>query len=314
MRPEHIGYPLGAVIMLVMLSCVAPKPAATPAAGEPAIDLTMPAGWSDAVLERVKNGQGLKHVMAVLDFEGQDKLQGRVDQTMAGLVSTALAASSKFDLVERARIDQVLKEQGSQPAILMEKPAVAAEIGRLLGTDFVVWGAVSGATEQALAPDRAEIHMEVRLVNTTAGRVVYAEKVTGKSDHAPAATADGTAAGGAPAFPTAFAQAARQAADNAGRKIADRFPLMGFIIQVAGEQVFTDVGEERGVRKGDVFIVFRIGDEIKHPATGVHLGWTKRILGAIRIVDSEGDLSTGLIAQRAESGGEIMLGDFIIAR
>jgi hypothetical protein len=202
---------------------------------------------------------------------------------------------------------------------LIDESSAAAQAGKLLGAETVVFGVISSATAQTIDKFsydlvRLKIQVDVRAVNTTTGKIVLSEKAEGKSDNKVVKTGDGTVVSGALDYNAAYAAAAQQAVDRVGKKISGLFPLMGFIVQVTGEQVFTDIGEERGVRKGDVFIVFRVGDEIKHPATGVHLGWAKRILGAIRIVSSEENMSTGVIARKAESGGEIMLGDLIIAR
>jgi hypothetical protein len=73
-----------------------------------------------------------------------------------------------------------------------------------------------------------------------------------------------------------------------------------------------DVGEERGVKKDDAFIIFRIGNEIKHPATGKHLGWQKEILAALRITSTEQSMANGKLLNKANPGVQIMPGDMVI--
>ena len=99
--------------IVLLCSCAGTKPAAKSEPGrDQPIDLTMPSGWTDSILEKVKNNQGLKSVIAVLDFEGNEQLQGKVDLKMSDMLITTLVKTGKFDVVERNKIDRVLKEQG----------------------------------------------------------------------------------------------------------------------------------------------------------------------------------------------------------
>ncbi|MCX8083503.1 MAG: VCBS repeat-containing protein [Calditerrivibrio sp.] len=59
----------------------------------------------------------------------------------------------------------------------------------------------------------------------------------------------------------------------------------GIVIAVDGNMVTTDIGLEQGAFVGKIFKVFREGQEIKHPITGVVLGKKKTYLGTIRIKD-----------------------------
>ena len=85
----------------------------------------------------------------------------------------------------------------------------------------------------------------------------------------------------------------------AGAGIADRvggtFSLMasafvkafeaieGLVVQVDGETVYLDVGQQRGAQVGQEFTVFRKGDPFKHPVTGKILGYYEDVLGYAQV-------------------------------
>ena len=48
--------------------------------------ISMPSGWDDSVIDKIKAGESIKKVLAVLDFEGNDKLKGKFDLKMSGLL------------------------------------------------------------------------------------------------------------------------------------------------------------------------------------------------------------------------------------
>ena len=41
--------------------------------------ITLPSGWDDSIIEQIKAGKSTKNILAVLDFEGNEKLKGKVD-------------------------------------------------------------------------------------------------------------------------------------------------------------------------------------------------------------------------------------------
>ena len=38
----------------------------------------MPPGWDDSIIDKIKTGESNKKILAVLDFEGNEKLKGKV--------------------------------------------------------------------------------------------------------------------------------------------------------------------------------------------------------------------------------------------
>ena len=111
-----------------------------------------------------------------------------------------------------------------------------------------------------------------------------------------------------------YLNAMAQALDEASQLVSTAAPLIGFVIAVREEELVIDLGEGRGVKTGDSFIVFRRGDELLHPVTGARVGWDKTVLAALEIVATEENLSTGRMVAVVERDVEVRPGDLVILR
>ena len=69
----------------------------------------MPSGWDDSTIDKIKSGEPIKKVLAVLDFEGYKFLKGKADLKMSDMLTTSLVKSNRFEMVERNKIDKVFK-------------------------------------------------------------------------------------------------------------------------------------------------------------------------------------------------------------
>ena len=66
------------VLTIFFLSSCAPT-ATQPVEPPKPEPISMPSGWDDSIVDKIKAGESTKKVLAVLDFEGNDKLAGKVD-------------------------------------------------------------------------------------------------------------------------------------------------------------------------------------------------------------------------------------------
>ncbi|UCH10023.1 MAG: hypothetical protein JSU61_12585 [Fidelibacterota bacterium] len=306
----------------MLLSCAGPSsaPTATIKVVEevpPAPSLAMPPGWDDAIIDRIKAGESLKKRVAVMDFAGIDKLAGKADLRLADLLVTSLVKSGRFDVVERSQIQQVMMEQDLGLTGAMDE-STAAEVGQILGAEWVVLGTITSATQENI--DKfgyilavIEVAVDVRAVDATTGEIMLSQHASGKNENKIVATSEGTVVSGAIDYTAAYAKAAGQAIDEIGVKIRNLFPLLGYVVSIEGDRVVTDIGEERGVMAGDRFVVFRATSEITHPVSGEHLGWNKEVLAAFTVQTTEKNLSTGDITSRANETTTVQPGDLVIS-
>ena len=104
----------------------------------------------------------------VIDSEDQ----AAADDVLEDL-STALAKTGTFELVERSQLDKVLQELRIQNSGLIDS-ATAMKLGKLVGAKAVLIGSIS---------DRGDcIVINARLINTESGRVLIAESVVMDKD------------------------------------------------------------------------------------------------------------------------------------
>lgn len=101
--------------------------------------------------------------IAVLEFENQTRIYS-AGIGLADEFSIQLGKLGSFDLVERERIQELLKEQDIDPKRL--DPATAVKIGKLLGAHGVLLGTV-----RAYQPNK--VGLSVRLVSIETGRQIW---------------------------------------------------------------------------------------------------------------------------------------------
>jgi hypothetical protein len=197
-------------------------------------------------------------------------------------------------------------------------PATAARVGRILGAELVVFGLVTGATEQKIDKFsydlvRVEVAIDVRAVNVSTGRVVISETAKGAAEARVITTANGEVVSGPTNYDPLYHEASRSALDKAAALVSGAAPLVGYVVAQGSQGITLDLGEDRGVRMGDAFIVFRRGNPILHPVSGERVGWEKIILAALEVTSTEADLSHARIVNAA-AGSELKPGDLVIYR
>tara|TARA_Y100001970_G_scaffold140892_1_gene173537 strand:+ start:1014 stop:1979 length:966 start_codon:yes stop_codon:yes gene_type:complete len=309
------------VIILFLASC-APTTAPNQSIEPPAKrnsggSISMPSGWDDSVIDKIKSGESTKNILAVLDFEGSDMLRGKADLKMSDMLTTSLFNTSRFEIVERNKIDKVFQEQNFGMSGMVDE-STAAEVGKILGAEYVIFGSITYAdvtTYDKFAFDLKEtkVIIDVRAVNTTTGQILLSETATGTSEVKQITNKNGTVVEGIFDMNAQFAAAAKQAIERVSIKIANLSPLIGFVINVEEDIIVIDIGEEQGIEKGDQFVAFTVVEEIFHPVTKERIGWKKEILNELKIVSTEKTMSNAKIT-KSQSTKSLNPGDFVISK
>ncbi|MBI4827597.1 MAG: CsgG/HfaB family protein [Nitrospinae bacterium] len=120
---------------------------------------------------------------------------GGVGHDLAGMLSNELASTENFKIVERKKLDSVLKEQ-DLAASGRVAPKKAAKIGQITGADYLVMATVTAYEENVSerdagisfggislggSKDDAYMAVDLRVVNTTTGDVEFSRTIEGKS-------------------------------------------------------------------------------------------------------------------------------------
>jgi len=213
-----------------------------------------------------------------------------------------LAGTGRFLLVERQRIEDVLREQDfAQSGRTVE--AAAPVIGRLLGAQALLFGSVTrldwaisrgapafayGGAQFEVATATVHLGAAMRLVDATTGQVIYSKQTLQRKSK-PAlggAYASEAATMHSPAMarlPVAEVQSlvVDELALDIARSLQQR-AWLGRIADVRGQDIFVNAGAEQGLLPGDCFLVLS-EQELQDPETGLPLGSVHQGVGAIEL-------------------------------
>ncbi len=197
-------------------------------------------------------GTSGKTRVAVIDFEQKatQEFQGKqAGEIVAEWLITSLVKTGRFDIVERAQLQKILKEQqlGMTGMISQE---TAARVGELLGVKVIITGSVIQIGNT--------VEVNARLINVEDGSILKAEKIRGPG-----------------------LEAIERMMDSLVELIKRDFPLEGFVVMVSGKRAMIDLGRVHGVEPGMKFSAFRKGEPVRHPITGKMLKGEDVKLGEI---------------------------------
>jgi len=274
----------------------------------------------------------LKKRVAVFSFEDKSSqgwhwwTGGSPGDGMADMLITDLVKSGKYIVIERQEIAKIMDEQNLGQTGRVT-PQSAAQIGKLLGVELAVVGAITefGAAKGGtsgrikgigvgISKQKATVAIDVRFINTTTGEILAAENV--RKDKSKSGLRLSTPQFGfnnRNDFDNSLAgKATREAVDDIMAMIEAQMkalPWEGKIILVKGATIYIKPGSDAGVNIGDVFAVYSAGEELIDPDTGISLGSEETKIGSIEV---NGMISGGKAAKAsAKMGGGFKKGDSV---
>lgn len=264
--------------------------------------------------ERVESKYtGPKRRIAVVDFENKTAYgQNRLGSAATDVLITELAKTGKFVVVEREKLNRVLEEQKFQSSGAVD-PRTVVKIGKILGVNAIVTGVISQFGEKTQGSDYlivqskkqiAETTIDVRVVDTETGQVLYADsgKGTGKST-----LRNVLGMGGRGGYDETLAGDTLRAAivqftDNIVSQV-NKKPWSCRIAAVKSGVLYLNAGPTMGVERGMELDCFHLGAEVLDPTTGLVLGNEEVSLGRAVIEGPLGDSGEGSIARLTRASG-----------
>lgn len=272
----------------------------------------------------------LKKTVAVADFEIKTGgVAGEYDLSkgLAEMLTDALIQSGQFIVLERQTIDAVLAEQNF--AASDRTSAVGgAKKGDIKRAQVIIQGVVteydvgaeSGGQQVSIAGfsfggNKAQAHMAciIRLIDSTTSEVIDSQRVEGKASQG---GRDFSYAGSDINFSqndqtrTPINKAMQITIDNAVEYVAKKMlgiPWQGKIITVKDSgEVFINAGQNTNMQKGMTFMMFRPGEELIDPDTGMNLGTDDEFVGRLRIDDVQPKFSKGTALDAPAQAGDIV--------
>jgi curli biogenesis system outer membrane secretion channel CsgG len=270
---------------------------------------------------------GLKKRIAVINFEDRSGYGHNIGRGVADMLVTSLVESDRFIVIERAELDELLKEQGLGLSGVVT-PQSAAKVGQLLGVQMIVTGSITefgskknkvggglGGFNIGVSTTTARVTVDLRLINVETGEIMMAKMAEGEDsstgldnvgvsdiDFHNSKTWDNTQLGKASRI------AINQCVDYVSGEMKG-IPWSGKIIKASGATIYMKPGSKGGVQPGMVFSVYRPGEELIDPDTGISLGSEESKIGEIQFTADIGDGKAGKAI--VKSGTGFQTGDLI---
>ncbi|MCK5161531.1 MAG: hypothetical protein KAQ99_08165 [Candidatus Aureabacteria bacterium] len=262
-------------------------------------------------------GAGIKKTIAVSDFENKAGFSSEwnLGSGMAEMVTTSLANSGSFIVVERQNIQGILQEQDFSASGRTTK-AGAPEFGKLLNAQILVSGAVTEFAERSSGGGTgftikgfsfggsgsfAHVAVNVRLYDVTTGQVIASKRVEGKAKSS--GMSIGYARSGWGIGTSKFKKAPLGKATQAAIDVAiawicaelENVSWQGKVVTVKGEDVYLNCGADSGVQVGDEFAIYSVGEDLIDPDTGISLGCESEKTGRVQVYAVEEKFSKARI-------------------
>lgn len=261
--------------------------------------------------------QAARPTIAVLPFsidkdviitDGYNVFSGTIeDQTnlLSNELIHQLVATRKFDVLERQRVDDLIKEKQFQETDYAS-PDEAPKIARLLGADYFVLGRIDdlvGKVERKQMPyssltyvqQEAHVDLYLRVIDARTGRIVAAEKFAAEAKlRDPKGTAN--------AGKKLIAQASQEMVT---RIVGTVFPLR--VAKVEGKSLYINRGNDGSLKVGDVLVVYSQGSTIRDVDTGEELGATEEAVARATVTAVEARFTKASIDDAPEAVKDGML-------
>jgi len=252
--------------------------------------------------------------IAVMDFDNKTPHGGwRVGHGASDMLATALVKKTKFAVIERDKLASIIKEQNLNNNPDRFEPSTAAAIGKLLGAQYVVTGAVTeyglskaGGSGLGVSVKKKSYSaaVDIRVVDVNTGEIVFAEdaSVTKSSFDVKA-----FGVGGGESYDE---KKASEAMRKAIKKIAKKMKKAKFkprhiiekgpegpilVADVDGNIVTLNKGSNAGLEVGQKLTIKRKAKEIKDPDTGAVIKIKYKKIGKIKLTEVEAGYAEGEI-------------------
>ena len=214
-----------------------------------------------------------------------DKENDPMRKQALDILSSKLAASGKFILLEREDLDILVNEAGSD----MNK----------IGADYIILGSVTEFGRKTEGEQKifsstktqtVEAGVSIRLVEASTGLIIYSDEAKGYAETSTKQTMGlgGTAGYDATLSDKAISSALSQLVENIINKCMDK-PWKSYVLSVEDGTYVISGGASQGLVTGDKFTLYKKGKVVKNPQTGMNVELPGVKMGEVTILTSFGD-------------------------
>jgi curli biogenesis system outer membrane secretion channel CsgG len=142
--------------------------------------------------------------LIVADFKNQSEYKF-LGKSLTDELSVLFAETKRFDIIEREKLADILKEQELQLSGIVN-PEDAVSVGKLAGAKYIIFGSITGASVSKSVEKKtktvtkkengkkvtkkvkyyvttwtAKVHLAARLIDIETGKVLLGKRVTGRA-------------------------------------------------------------------------------------------------------------------------------------
>ena len=232
-----------------------------------------------------------------------DKYNDPMRKQALDILSSKLASSGKFILLEREDLDLLVAEAGED----MKK----------IGADYIILGSITefGRKNEgqqkvfsSTKTQTVEAGVSIRLVESATGLIIYSDEAKG---YAETTTKETLGVGGKAGYDAtlsdkAISAAISQLVENIINKCMDK-PWRSYILSVEDGTYIISGGASQGLAANDRFNVYKKGKSVKNPQTGMMIELPGSKVGEVTVISSIGDTPETEISFCSYSGEDLDL-------
>ncbi|MDR1591994.1 MAG: CsgG/HfaB family protein [Prevotellaceae bacterium] len=242
-------------------------------------------------------GKVLKRKVAIARFSNEtqygkgifyDKENDPMAKQALDILTTRLAATGKFILLERSDIDKAMFETQDADIKRPEVPADYIIVGSI--TQF---GRKNVGDVNLVSRSKTQIveaAVSLRLIDVSSGQIIYSEEAKGSAELKSKTTLGlgGSADFDATLSDKAISAAISQLTENIINNCMDRAWRAYFLAFDEGV-FYVSGGKTQGLKTGDLFMVKEKGKSVKNPQTGMQMELPGKVVGKINITFTGGE-------------------------
>jgi curli biogenesis system outer membrane secretion channel CsgG len=251
-----------------------------------------------AVSSADNQSKGLKRKVAIARFSNEskyakglfyDKKNDPLEKQAIDILSSKLASSGKFMLIERADMAKVLGESNN----------LSDSLRNQIGADFLIIGSITEYGRKNIGNDGVfsaskqqivQVGVNLRLIDVSTGLIIYSEEARGEASTKTKTTmgvgskADYDAALDDQAISAAISQLVENVINNCMDK-----PWKAYFLTKDKDGTIISGGKSQGITKGNIFIVKQKGRKVKNPQTGISIEIPGKMVGKVRVLEVGGE-------------------------
>lgn len=233
-----------------------------------------------------------------------DKDNDPMGKQASDILSSKLAISEKFILIERLDFDKIIKELNT-----------SGSISQGVGADYLIIGSITEYGRKNVGNQKmfsnsktqiVEAAVSVRIVDVATGLTIFGGEARGdaSAENKKVMGLGSEADFDATLSDKAISAAINQLVENIINKCTDK-PWRAYLLSEDSGSYIISGGASQGIKVGDIFSVMQRGKTVKNPQTGINIELPGKEVATISVVQTLGDTPQDELSITSVASGAI---------